>query len=202
MTVVPYSVDETKIPTSAHCGNDYCDPDSAYVWDRANSYTSLLTSQTSCEDTGLGYLKITSNAIPDHQVADFPLRNPATGTLGNGEADGKKPIAEQTISWLIPSHPKRHTVGVRQPVSVIGESALKKAVGFAVNGVPLVSYYQKGWDVNNQNDLTNYEVRDLCHGRTDGSSMYHYTSTPWCIFQDSSATEYEFLFAHGLLTTF
>ena len=88
---VPWTVDVSKVPTTAHCGKVYCPVEAAYSWDYAAATPLGLTSSVTCSPGTTSSVDIASNGVPDHDVAMFPMNHPG-GTAGAGHGDNPNTV--------------------------------------------------------------------------------------------------------------
>jgi len=196
-----WSVDSDKIPTTAHCGLDYCDPKAAYSYDSSGTDTGLSSSMT-CSSYDDSLLIIQSNGIPNHAVAVFPLSENTIGSSARNR-DQSKTISEASNYWYIPVHPTPSATD-RTPVTQ-DISVLPSVVGFALNGCPFFGPTITQSDgitevfaLDEVNNAEEYTVLDICYG-TITNGVYGYIGTPWCLIdEDSAATTDEWFHAHGL----
>jgi len=203
MQLVPWKVDATKVPTYAHCGYDFCDPDAAYSWNYSLAYKKWQN------DISCGYnrehpffLEVNSNGVPDHYTADFPLdwknANNTPGTLGTGDRDVKRTIRQQSWTWYIPRTPLPYTAGDRTSVyEDVDAISQKDPIGFALNGVPFYGPFVDDEPAFNHSS-SSFVVTDMCHGTVEKSGAYVYRSTPWCLAEDMTNDTATWFIAHGL----
>jgi len=193
---VPWAVDDALVPSHAHCGLDYCHADAAYSWAYEGKVEGSVTGTFSCATALDGtMLEIKTNGIPNHYVASYPM-DYAGGTLGLDKKDNTNSIVEQVHIFYIPVSPTPYD-GTRKSIINTQKAFSKYSIGFATNGVPFYASYLSGYDAVDMASAK-HEMRDLCYGAPDSDGVYHYRSTPWCLFEDTATDIDAYEAAHGI----
>nr|XP_054773308.1 uncharacterized protein LOC129281390 [Lytechinus pictus] len=105
-------------------------------------------------------LVVTSNGIPDHTAGPFALPPDVDDIL------------EQDFEFYIPKNPTSSNAKYELPMG---------PVGLALNGVALFNpYSNEGTDAV----ITEEPTFDDCDGHPAPNGIYHYHSSPFCVFSD------------------
>ncbi|XP_011680344.2 uncharacterized protein LOC105445904 [Strongylocentrotus purpuratus] len=103
---------------------------------------------------------VTSNGVPDHTAGLFAIRKDAVGIL------------VQDFEFFIPKNPTSSNAKYELPMG---------PVGLALNGVALFNpYSNEGTDAV----VTEAATFDECDGHPTPMGIYHYHSSPFCVFSD------------------